>query len=42
MLVVGEDDSPAFKEQTDTYGESVSGLGIKVVRTVVAGEDHFR
>jgi acetyl esterase/lipase len=54
MLVVGQHDSPAFKEQVDLllivsgalqaeeYGQLLEGAGLRVVRREQPGEDHFR
>ena len=40
-VVVGENDSPAFKEQAEKYVGELEGRGGQVAYTVQPGEDHF-
>ena len=42
LVVVGEADSPAFHRQAEEYGDSLEGAGMRVVRSTVPREDHFR
>jgi len=41
MVVVGEHDSPAFREQAQQYGELLRKHGLTVIEKTVEGEDHF-
>ena len=40
-MVVGGNDSPAFKEQAEKYVGELEGRGGQVAYTVQPGEDHF-
>jgi len=41
LLVVGEDDSPAFHKQTEEYRQQLVSREMVVLSSVVKGEDHF-
>ena len=42
MMVLGEADSPAFHRQAEEYGDRLEAAGMRVLRSTVQEEDHFR
>ena len=41
LVVVGEHDSPAFRQQAEQYRDQLSARGVPVTFTTQGGEDHF-
>ena len=41
LVVVGEHDSPAFRQQAEQYRDQLRARGVPVTFTLQGGEDHF-